>query len=830
MRKYLFLFIVSFFCFCTGRLPAQQMNSAEILQGIEKLNTVGSVLYIAAHPDDENTEFLSYLSSGMKLRTGYLSLTRGDGGQNLIGKEQGEALGLLRTQELLAARRIDGAEQFFTRAYDFGYSKNPDETFGFWNKDSVLADVVWIIRKFKPDVIIMRFPTTGEGGHGHHTASAILAVEAFDAAADPTRFPEQLDYVSTWQAKRLFLNTFNSGEINMTSPDQLTIDVGGFNPLLGMSYGEISALSRSMHKSQGFGSARNRGSAIEYFKLIKGEPCSTGLFEGIDISWNRINGGADISNSIDEIISSFDPSSPQTSVPKLIQLYSKLSPLDDRQDRQNWKQLKLDETKELILACAGIWLEANTAEYSAVPGDTIGLTYEIICRNLEGVKLVRGYLTGAYDTGPDIMLEKNVLYKTRKTIKIDGSANYTNPNWLNDHHTQGLYSVNDRMRLSMPEGEPGAIAGFVLEIDDLTFPVIKTVHYKYTDPVKGEIYRPFEVLPPVTVNPTEKVYVFGDTRPKQITLRIKANTQNISGRVEANVTAGWHVEIKKPGFTLQNKGEEITVEVTAIPEENAPQGKLELSVNIGGVSYNKSIRRIEYDHIPCQFILSDAEVKLVKVDLKKPAGRNNIGYIQGAGDDVPASLKQIGYKVTILTDDMLLDDDLTKYDAIVSGVRAYNVNERLQVHYNRLMDYVKQGGNLIVQYNTSNLIGPVVAKIGPYPFNISRDRVTNENAEVKFIKPNHIAINEPNKITAADFEGWIQERGTYFAGDLDPKYETVLSMNDPGEEAKEGSLIIAKYGKGNFVYTGLVFFRELPSGVPGAYRLFVNLLSLPVER
>ena len=251
------------------------------------------------------------------------------------------------------------------------------------------------------------------------------------------------------------------------------------------------------------------------------------------------------------------------------------------------------------------------------------------------------------------------------------------------------------------------------EIDSLTFPVIKTVQYKYTDPVKGEIYRPFEVLPPVTVNPTEKVYVFGDTRPKQITLRIKANTQNISGRVEANVTAGWHVEIKKPGFTLQNKGEEITVEVTAIPEENAPQGKLELSVNIGGVSYNKSIRRIEYDHIPCQFILSDAEVKLVKVDLKKPAGRNNIGYIQGAGDDVPASLKQIGYKVTILTDDMLLDDDLTKYDAIVSGVRAYNVNERLQVHYNRLMDYVKQGGNLIVQYNTSNLIGPVCCEDWP---------------------------------------------------------------------------------------------------------------------
>lgn len=827
MRKYLLLFIVSFFCFPLSGLFAQQLNSAEILQGMEKLNTVGSVLYIAAHPDDENTRLLAYLSGGMKLRTGYLSLTRGDGGQNLIGKEQGEALGLLRTEELLAARRIDGAEQFFTRAIDFGFSKNPDETFGFWNKDSVLADVVWVIRKFRPDIIIMRFPTTGEGGHGHHTASAILAVEAFDAAADPTRFPEQLDYVTTWQAKRLFWNTFNFGEINMTSPDQMTIDVGGFNPLLGLSYGEIAAISRSMHKSQGFGSAKNRGSAIEYFKLIKGEPCSTGLFEGIDISWNRISGGAEISNSIEEIIKSFDANSPQSSVPKLIQLYSKLLPLDDS---QNWKQLKLEETRELILACAGIWLEANTADYSAVPGDTIGLTYEVICRNIDGVRLVRVDLTGANDPGPDRMLEKNVLYKTRQTIKIDGSADYTNPYWLNDHHSQGLYSVNDRMKLSMPESEPGAIAGFVLEIENFTFPVIQTVHYKYTDPVKGEIYRPFEVLPPVTVNPSEKVYVFGDTKPKHITLRIKANTQNITGKVEATVTGGWNVEIQKPEFTLQNKGEEIMVELTAKPDENAPAGKLELSVNIGGVNYNKSIRRIEYDHIPYQFILSDAEVKLVKVDLRKPAGRNNIGYIQGAGDDVPASLKQIGYNVTVLTDDMLLNDDLAKYDAIVSGVRAYNVNERLQVHYNRLMDYVNQGGNLIVQYNTNNRIGPVVAKIGPYPFNISRDRVTNENAEVKFINPGSEVLNEPNKITSADFDGWIQERGIYFASELDPKYETVLSMNDPGEGAKSGSLIIAKYGKGNFVYTGLVFFRELPAGVPGAYRLFVNLLSLPIEK
>lgn len=830
IRKHLSILFISL-GFHAGCVFAQQMSSSEILQGMEKLNVVGSVLYIAAHPDDENTRLLSYLSSGMKLRTGYLSLTRGDGGQNLIGKEQGEALGLLRTQELLAARRIDGAEQFFTRANDFGYSKNPDETFGFWNKDSVLADVVWVIRKFKPDVIIMRFPTTGEGGHGHHTASAIIAVEAFDAAADPTRFPEQLDYVTTWQAKRLFWNTFNFGDNNTTSPDQLTIDVGGFNPLLGLSYGEIAAISRSMHKSQGFGSAKNRGSMIEYFKLIKGETAEIGLFEGIDISWDRVAGSGEIQKTIDELLRSYKPLLPESSLQKLTEIYRLISALPESDTKTAYiKFQKLEEVRALLIGAAGLWLEASASDYITTPGDMISTAIQCISRNTADVKLERITFFGQSDTLTSLNMEKNVLYTFKHNETLSPNTEYSNPYWLNNIHTSGLYDVGDRLLIGKPESDPAAWVGFRVEISGLTLLINKPVVYKYTDPVKGEIYRPLEVLPPVTINPSEKVCVFGDVKPKQITLRIKANAPNISGRLEASVTAGWHIEIRKPEFTLQNKGEEIVIELTAKPEENAPQGKLELRVNIGGVSYNKSIRRIEYDHIPYQFILSDAEVKLVKVDLKQPAGKNNIGYIQGAGDDVPASLKQIGYNVTMLTDDMLLNDDLAKYDAIVSGVRAYNVNDRLQVHYNRLMDYVKQGGNLIVQYNTNNRIGPVVAKIGPYPFNISRDRVTNENAEVKFINPGSTVLNEPNKITAADFEGWIQERGIYFASELDPKYEIVLSMNDPGENAKGGSLIIAKFGKGNFVYTGLVFFRELPAGVPGAYRLFVNLLSLPAEK
>jgi LmbE family N-acetylglucosaminyl deacetylase len=300
-------------------------SSAEILQALHKLNTVGSVLYVAAHPDDENTRLLSYMSKEQKVRTGYLSITRGDGGQNLIGKEQGEMLGLIRTQELLAARRTDGAEQFFTRAFDFGYSKTPEETFNFWNRDSILSDMVWVIRNFKPDVMICRFPTTGEGGHGHHTASAILALQAFDDAANPQKFAWQLKHTAVWQARSIFWNTFNFGTTNTTSENQIKFDVGVYNPLLGKSYGEIAAESRSFHKSQGFGSAKQRGQALEYFKLLKGDSCKNHVLENVNLSWNRIKGAEEIQKAIDACIKQFNHNSPNEIVPQLIAVYKLIS-------------------------------------------------------------------------------------------------------------------------------------------------------------------------------------------------------------------------------------------------------------------------------------------------------------------------------------------------------------------------------------------------------------------------------------------------------------------------------------------------------------------------
>lgn len=807
-------------------------DAGQILLKLRKLNTVGSVLYIAAHPDDENTRLLAYLANDRLLRTGYLSLTRGDGGQNLIGKEQGEPLGLIRTQELLAARRIDGAEQFFTRANDFGFSKNPSETFRIWNENIILEDVVRTIRKFKPDVIICRFPTTGEGGHGHHTASAFVALEAFKEAGDSTSLPEQLAYTEVWQPKRIFWNTFNFGGLNTTSEDQVKIDVGGFNPLLGRSYGELAADSRSMHKSQGFGSARGRGSSFEYFKQLGGDTAHKDLFEGITLSWLRFPGGAAVKKSIDQCIAHFNPQHPEASLPELVAIHKQLLQLGETDPQlKYWKHQKIAEAEQLLLICAGVWVEATTADFSGIPGRETAVTAQVLKRNNSDVQLRQISFNGWFDTTTALSLKDNELYSFRHAVRLPEDMSYSNPYWLNEPHSAGLYSVHDPAMIGRPENSAAMTVTYSLVVKGVPLTVQRGVSYKYTDPVKGEVYRPFEVLPPATVNIQEPVYVFSGRKPKKVQVIVRANDNNVKGLLRLRTPAGWTVSMADSAFSLAAKGDEQIMEAEVAPEENKlytnTTDVVTAELVVGGKTYGKSIRRMEYDHIPYQFILSDAKAALVSIDLKKD-GRN-IGYIPGAGDEVAACLKQVGYKVTILDDEQLTNSDLTRFDAIVTGVRLYNTNSRMQVHYNKLMDYVKNGGNLVVQYNTNNRIGPVQAKIGPYPFTISRDRVTDEQAEVSIIDTAHPALNFPNKITGSDFKGWVQERGIYFAAERDKQYVSVLSMHDPEEKPMDGSLIVARYGKGNFVYTGLAFFRELPAGIPGAYRLFVNLLSLPRE-
>jgi len=790
---------------------------------IRKLNVLGSVLYLAAHPDDENTRLLAYFSKDRMYRTGYLSLTRGDGGQNLIGDEQGIELGLIRTQELLSARRIDGAEQFFSRAYDFGFTKSPNETFTKWDKEKILSDVVWVIRKFQPDIIITRFPTTGEGGHGQHTASAILANEAFSAAADPGRFPEQLKFGKPWQVKRVMWNTFNFGSTNTTSADQFQLDVGGYNPLLGKSYGEIAAISRSNHKSQGFGASASRGESIEFFKTTRGDAPTNDLMDGVDLTWKRVRDGEKISKMIDKLSSSFDLLHPEQSVPGLVELYRAISSLEDGY----WRNQKLKEVQQLIEQCSGLFLDATTSDQFAVQTDSVRISF--FSNNRMGVSAVlKKVSVDAFDSSMNITLTKNKNVIFAKTFLVPASKRITQPYWLEHRMEEGYYNVTDQQKIGQPDVDPAYVANFTVNIAGQDFNFARTVKFKFTDPVRGELYEPLAVIPAATFKDFDPLYVKTE-KQQGLEVSLAAN----KALTIPSSPAVFHSLNSKPdtlpfligGISLNKK--QVYTESITDQELNPRVYKINTAPDSARGGYIQ--RTIRYDHIPYINYFKEAVLTVKKFDLKIVGKK--IGYIVGAGDKVPEALDQMGYDVTILGDKELSRNNLQQFDAIITGVRAYNTDPWLSNYYDKLMKYVNNGGNLIVQYNTVNFVSNVNQKIGPYNFTIVNRRVTDENAEVKFLDPNQSVLHYPNEIDQNDFKGWIQERSIYHAANFDKNnFETVFSMHDPGENDDDGSLIIAHYGKGTFVYTGLVFFRELPAGVPGAYRLMANLIALNKQK
>ncbi|HQS05592.1 MAG TPA: PIG-L family deacetylase, partial [Daejeonella sp.] len=633
----LFLF---FPLFVSGQ-SSIQLNSSEIKLGLKKLNTLGSALYIAAHPDDENTRLLAFLAKEKKFRTGYLSLTRGDGGQNLIGNEQSELLGLIRTQELLAARRTDGAEQFFSRAIDFGFSKNSVETFRIWNKEQVLADAVWVIRKFRPDVIITRFPEDERAGHGQHAASAIIAREAFLAAADPKRFPEQLKYVQAWQARRIVWNTYNFGSMNTTAEDQLKLDVGIFNPLLGKGYGEIAAESRTHHKSQGFGSARQRGKAVEYFIHTAGILSKSDLFEGINSNWNRITGGEEIGKMISAADQNFNTDEPSASVPALINILKAI----DRLPEGYWKEQKSKDIKDLIAAASGLWFESYTLQAVQALGDSIRLRSDIVLQSKIPVKLLS--INGQKQ---DFDLKEGVS----KSIQGSVLANeITEPYWLFENHPMGMFKIDDQQLIGHPEKPGSATVGFSFRISDQIISYQRPAVFKYTDQVRGEVYQPLIVAPAVTASIADKAYVFSGNTSKTIQILLKSFRDKTEGSLRPKVPSGWKIEPQNIAFNLPKKGDEKTVQFTISPSDQAESGKFTLSIQSGGQNYNRAHRIIDYDHIPIQNLFPLAEAKIERVELK--TGGKKIGYIAGAGDLIPESLQQIGYRVSTLSESEIMN-------------------------------------------------------------------------------------------------------------------------------------------------------------------------------
>jgi LmbE family N-acetylglucosaminyl deacetylase len=820
MKRFFFLLIACcqfLIAFCQA---PQTWTSVDMYQAIRKLNVLGSVLYVAAHPDDDNSRLIAYFSKEKLYRTGYLSLTRGDGGQNLIGDEQGIELGLIRTQELLASRKIDGGEQFFSRAFDFGYSKGPGETFTKWDKEKILSDVVWVIRKFQPDVVITRFPTTGEGGHGHHTASAILANEAYAAAADPNRFPEQLKYVKPWQVKRVLWNTFNFGGTNTTNSDQFHFDDGIYNPLLGKSYGEIGAESRSQNKTQGTGSTSIIGQTIEYFKTTQGDPPVNDLMDGVDISWNRVKGGEAIEKMVNGLITSFDFLHPEKSVKGLVELYKALQQLPDGY----WKEQKMKETKELIEQCSGLFVNATTNVQYAVQTDSVRINF--LLNDRLGVNAtLKEVKVDEFDSTFNKPLLKNSNVFFANTIFVPSTKMPTQPYWLQRKMEEGCYNVDDQQKIGQADVDPAYVADITLNIGGVDLDFAKPVKYKFTDPVRGELYEPLVVVPPVLISPEEQIKVSKDSNVFAGVLDIRGEKMGFNAvlkDVGVEQPDKVKIEYNPDQITLNEPNKTIPVNYSVKANMD---NEYHFGVDAGNGShdvYHLGMNEIKYDHIPNITYFPVATVTNRKLDLK--IYNKKIGYIVGAGDKVPEALEQMGYDVTILGDKELSRNDLQQYDAIITGVRAYNTNELMNNYYDKLMKYIYDGGNLIVQYNRNN---QELAKMSPYPFRISGARITDENADVNFLNPNHPVLNFPNKITQDDFKGWIQERSIYHATGFDrSKFETIFSMHDPGERDDDGSLIIAKYGKGVFVYTGLVFFRELPAGVPGAYRLMANIIAL----
>ncbi|AIM35344.1 LmbE family protein [Sphingobacterium sp. ML3W] len=786
-------------------------NSALIKSKLEKLEVLGSVLYFAAHPDDENTKLIAWLAQEKHLRTGYLSLTRGDGGQNLIGTEQGIELGLIRTQELLAARKIDLGEQFFTSAFDFGFSKTSEETFNFWDKEQVLREAVWIIRKFRPDVIITRFPPDSRGGHGHHQASAILAKEAFLAAADPTRFPEQLKLVKPWQATRLLWNTYNFSSLNTINDSQMQIEIGQYNPLIGKSYGEISAESRSSHKSQGFGSAAQVGKAQEYFEFVAGKPAKKDIFEDIDQTWSRITDGRTISQKIKEINADYRVDSPDKSIPKLFEVLE----LVDKIDNPYWKEQKTNEIKDLILACAGIRIEsiADSPHYSN--GDAIKVTNEIIIRT-DATPI---QLTAINGQNISQSLESNTLMSFQSTFP---AVSTTQPYWLNAPSSIGRFHFSDFNKTGEPENPDYPSVTFGLIIHGRAFSYTKPIQYKYTDPVRGEIYNPIAISPAITASLDQYVVLSQNNKAQQITLTFtnQSNTKDRTETVKPIINGNWQISPGDLELKFTESTAQISKEITI--QALSKETRLDtLSFIFGSTNEKVKINReIHYEHIPTITWFPDLTIKVSNLQLDVPIKK--IGYLVGAGDLIPESLKAIGISVDLLTEAQILHQNLSQYDAIIVGIRAFNVLKAMQKISPKILEYVKNGGTVLEQYNVNNKL--LSNQFGPYPFRIGNSRVTDELAEVHFDEQNPV-FNYPNKIVKADFDHWVQERGLYFAEDIDSHYQTPIKLQDKDEPLHKGSLLITNYGSGRFVYTSLSFFRQLPAGVPGAYRLFVNLLS-----
>lgn len=814
--------------YCAHAAVAQElteitMDAAHLAHALDRLSNTARVLYVAAHPDDENTRLLAYLANGRHVQARYLSMTRGGGGQNLIGSEQDALLDVLRTQELLAARRIDGATQRFTRARDFGYSKSAKEALAIWGHEEILSDVVYAIRSFRPDVIVTRFDETPPN-HGHHIASAILAREAFAAAADPKRFPEQLTTgLATWQAKRLLHNWPFWRE---TKPPEgsISLDVGGYDPRLGLSFGELAARSRTQHKSQGFGATPERGMLMEHFVHVLGERANGDLLEGVAGTWSERFGpaGAAVDAALKQAREQLHRDHPERASLPLTAAYRALAALPQQDPRV---QTARKQSAELALVASGVFVRATSPNAACVSGGKLPVKVELLLRRPGTLRMTRVLFPDAQTQNVAEPLRVHNKYELNATVTCPADAPTSAPYWLREPAAAGRY-VHAQRELDLPAGQAPLplVADFELGGQALSLNV--PLSYSFTDRVQGERERPVQVVPPFTLTPAREAIMFPNGAPAKVSLRVRAGANAQRGRVFLELPAGYRATPAEQNIELAKAGDVLAVEFNVTPPKGAEARGVERAtpvVEVTGRRYALREDAIDYPHVPTQIVLQPAVLKLSPLTLSKPQGL--IGYVEGSGDSIASDLVHIGASVERLSDAELMQGKLSRYAAIILGVRSFNTRDVLRAAHPRLMQYVHDGGNLLVQYVTRSGLSPLDVPVGPYPLEIGRGRVVDETASVTELIADHPLLRTPHRITAKDFEGWVQERGLYFGQTWDARYQSVLAMADADEAPERGALLVAQHGRGRYVYTGLAFFRQLPAGVPGAYRLLLNLIA-----
>ena len=810
--------------------PAQEglvSGGAELKQTLDRLNTLGSLLMLGAHPDDERETMIAYFARGRRLRTAYLSATRGEGGQNLIGPEQSEYLGVIRTQELLAARRLDGGEQFFTRAIDFGYSKSSEETLAKWGRERVLGDMVRVIRRFRPDVIISRFAPDASSGHGHHTAVGEIAPEAFRAAADPNRFPAQIRQgLKPWQAKRLYwsppLFTLRHEQEQAQRTDRVRINTGEYDPVLGRSYAELGGLARSMHRSQGMGTSQRKGYVPSFFGHVAGDRVEQDLFENIDTSWQRVAGAEEVGRLLRQARDEFRVDKPDAILPLLFRAHSAMGKLGSP-----WIEVKRKELVRAVELAAGLWVDAAANVWNVPPGYRVELSLSVLNRSHYPLTWsrteVRGAARARIDGDPSPLAYNRVSQKPLN-LEIPNDASYSQPAWLQRSGQNAFYDLNDPGLIGLPESPPALEVTFSLRDRHGTeLSITKPVLHRWVDRAFGERTRPFEVVPAVAVGFARSNLIFPSTEPREVALRIVSNADHAAGQASLDVPTGWTAIPDAVPFKLARRGQELTLHFTLHPPATASSGHVAARLRVGDRTLSHGMRIIEYPHIPTQTVFPKAEMRVERADVRLLSKR--IGYVMGSGDRIPEALEQLGAAVTLLSKDDLSSGELNRFESVILGIRALNTRPDALAARERLLSYVHDGGTLIVQYNALSRHGGSPSVLAPYPLTPSRERVSVEDAALRMLHPDHPLLTAPNRITAADFEGWVQERGLYFMSEWDERYDALLESNDPGEPPRRGGLLYARHGKGVYIFTGYSWFRQLPAGVPGAYRLFANLVS-----